>query len=45
MNENDKTELRNKLNKMIRLNINPNFAALESECGCDYRTAKLKYYE
>ena len=45
MNENDKTELRNKLKEMIRLNIKPNFAALGREYGCDYRTAKLKYYE
>ena len=31
--------------EMIRLNIKPNFAALGREYGCDYRTAKVKYYE
>ena len=30
---------------MIRLNIKPNFAALGRQYGCDYRTAKAKYYE
>ena len=38
-------ELRNKIKEMIRLNIKPNFAALGREYGCDYRTAKAKYYE
>ena len=23
----------------------PNFAALDQEYGCDYRTAKIRYYE
>lgn len=45
MNKNDEIELRNKLKEMIRLNIKPNFAALAREYGCDYRTAKAKYYE
>ena len=31
--------------EMIRLNIKPNFAALGRQYGCDYRTAKAKYYE
>ena len=30
---------------MIRLRIKPNFAALGQEYGCDYRTAKIRYYE
>ena len=30
---------------MIRLNIKPNFAALGREYECDYRTAKIRYYE
>ena len=38
-------KLRNMLKEMIRLNIKPNFAALGREYGCDYRTAKVKYYE
>ena len=38
-------KLRNKLKEMIRLNIKPNFAALGREYGCDYRTAKARYYE
>ena len=45
MNENDEIELRNKLKELIRLNIKPNFAALGRAYGCDYRTAKVKYYE
>jgi len=45
INEKDENELRNKLKEMIRLNIKPNFAALGREYGCDYRTAKSKYYE
>ena len=45
MNKNDEIELRNKLKELIRLNIKPNFAALGREYGCDYRTAKAKYYE
>ena len=45
MNENDEIELRNKLKELIRLDIKPNFAALGREYGCDYRTAKAKYYE
>ena len=45
MNENDKLNLRNKLKEIIRLNIKPNFAALGREYGCDYRTAKNKYYK
>ena len=45
MNENDDIKLRNNLKEMIRLNIKPNFAALGREYGCDYRTAKSKYYE
>lgn len=27
------------------MNIKPNFAALGREYGCDYRTAKIRYYE
>ena len=45
MNENDELNLRNKLMEIIRLNIKPNFAALGREYGCDYRTARNKYYE
>ena len=45
MNQNDEIKLRNILKEMIRLNIKPNFAALGREYGCDYRTAKVKYYE
>ena len=45
MNEKNEFELRNKLKELIRLNIKPNFAALVREYGCDYRTAKIKYYE
>lgn len=37
--------LKANLKEMIRLNIKPNFAALGREYGCDYRTAKVKYYE
>lgn len=33
------------IKEMIRLNIKPNFAALGREYGCDYRTAKIRYYE
>ena len=33
------------MKEMIRLKIKPNFAALGREYGCDYRTAKIKYYE
>jgi len=45
MNKDDEVNLRNMLKEMIRLNIKPNFAALGREYGCDYRTAKAKYYE
>ena len=45
MNENDEIKLRNKIKEMIRLKIKPNFAALGREYGCDYRTAKIRYYE
>ena len=45
MNENEEIELRKTIKEMIRLNIKPNFAALGREYGCDYRTAKNKYYE
>lgn len=45
MIEKDEFELRNTFKEMIRLNIKPNFAALGREYGCDYRTAKTKYYE
>ena len=38
-------ELRNMLKELIRMNIKPNFAALGREYGCDYRTAKARYYE
>ena len=41
----NENKLRNMLKEMIRLNIKPNFAALGREYGCDYRTAKIKYYE
>lgn len=33
------------IKELIRLNIKPNFAALGREYGCDYRTAKIIYYE
>ena len=45
MNQNYENKLRIILKEMIRLNIKPNFAALGREYGCDYRTAKVKYYE
>ena len=38
-------ELRNKIKEMIRLNIKPYLALAVREYGCDYRTAKAKYYE
>ena len=37
--------MRNTMKEMIRLKIKPNFAALSREYGCDYRTAKIRYYE
>jgi transposase len=45
MNEKDNMQMRNTMKEMIRLKIKPNFAALGREYGCDYRTAKIKYYE
>ena len=45
MSEKDNMQMRNKMKEMIRLKIKPNFAALGREYGCDYRTAKIKYYE
>ena len=45
MNEKDYIQLRNTIKGMIRLRIKPNFAALGREYGCDYRTAKIRYYE
>lgn len=33
------------IKELIRLNIKPNFATLGREYGCDYRTAKIRYYE
>lgn len=45
MNQNYENKLRIVLKEMIRLNIKPNFAALGREYGCDYRTAKVKYYD
>ena len=45
VNMENENKLRNMLKEMIRLNIKPNFAALGREYGCDYRTAKIKYYE
>lgn len=45
MNESEEIKLRKTIKEMIRLNIKPNFAALGREYGCDYRTAKNKYYE
>ena len=33
------------IKELVRLNIKPNFAALGREYGCDYRTAKIRYYE
>lgn len=33
------------IKEMVRLNIKPNFAALGREYECDYRTAKIRYYE
>ena len=33
------------IKELIRLNIKPNFAALGREYGCDYRTAKIRYYK
>ena len=37
--------MRNTMKEMIRLKIKTNFAALSREYGCDYRTAKIRYYE
>lgn len=45
MNEKDDMQLGNTIKEMIRLRIKPNFAALGREYGCDYRTAKIRYYE
>ena len=45
MNEKEETNLRNTIKEMIRLKIKPNFAALGREYGCDYRTAKVRYFE
>ncbi len=45
MNEKDDILLKNTIKEMIRLRIRPNFAALGREYGCDYRTAKIRYYE
>lgn len=45
MNEKDNMKMRNIMKEMIRLKIKPNFAALGREYGCDYRTAKIKYFE
>ena len=45
MNQNYENKLRIILKEMIRLNIKPNFAAMSREYGCDYRTAKVKYYD
>ena len=33
------------IKELVRFNIKPNFAALGREYGCDYRTAKIRYYE
>ena len=38
-------ELNITIKELIRLNIKPNFKALGEEYGCDWRTAKRKYYE
>lgn len=45
MNEENKDDLIITIKELIRLNIKPNFAALGREYGCDYRTAKIRYYE
>lgn len=45
MEQNYENKLRIVLKEMIRLNIKPNFSALGREYGCDYRTAKVKYFE
>lgn len=45
MNEKDELKIKNIMKEMIRLKIKPNFAALGREYGCDYRTAKIRYYE
>ena len=45
MNEKDNMQMRNTMKEMIRLKIKPNFADLGREYGCDYRTAKIRYYE
>ena len=45
MNEKDNMQMRNTMKEMIRLKIKPNFAALGQEYGCNYRTAKIRYYE
>lgn len=45
MNEIDDIQLKNTIKEMIRLRIKPNFAAFGREYGCDYRTAKIRYYE
>lgn len=43
--KNEEIELINVLKEMIQLNIKPNFAVLGREYGCDYRTAKAKFYK
>ena len=45
MEEENKNKMIIQIREMIRLNIKPNFAALGREYGCDYRTAKIRYYE
>ena len=45
MSEKNNLQMRNTMKEMIRLKIKPNFAALGREYGCDYRTAKVRYYE
>ena len=38
-------DLKITIKELIRLNIKPNFKALGEEYGCDWRTAKAKYYD
>lgn len=45
MNEKDDIQSRNTIKEIIRLRMKPNFAALDQEYECDYRTAKIRYYE
>lgn len=45
MNMENENKLRNMLKELIRLDIKTNYAALDREYGCDYKTAKARYNE